>query len=123
MTDVVAALIEKDGKYLIAQRAHGTYNGCWEFPGGKIEEGESPKDAIEIKEELELTVKAHDLVGISNYTGLNRPIRLMLYECEYVSGDITLNQHSDYKFVTKDELDNYEYCDADVYFIDIIKKR
>lgn len=125
MLDVVGALIKKDDKYLICQRASGTYAGYWEFPGGKVEEGEDPGRAIEreIQEELEIKVSAKTLFDISYYEGPKRTIKLMLYNCDYISGEIKLNVHTDYKFVTKEELDTFEFCPADVYFLDFIKKR
>ena len=125
MVEVVAALIKKDNKYLIAKRLEGKYQGLWEFPGGKVELGESDEEAIEreIYEELELVVKANDFIANNVYEYPDKTVNLKLYECIYQSGDIKLNNHSEYKFVSVDELDSYNYCPADVYFLNIIKKR
>lgn len=118
MITVVAALIEKDDKYLIARRSTGDSNnlGKWEFPGGKVKNNETEKEAIEreIKEEFELNIKAnHFLINnICEYP--NKTIDLRLYSCDYVSGEFNLHDHSEYKWVTKEEILNYDLCMADI---------
>lgn len=86
---VVAALIEQPSKgVLLAKRSDGLYKGCWEFPGGKLEEGESPEEALkrEIKEELgvEVAVKGIREVVFHPYQGFN--LLLLLYRCELLDG-------------------------------------
>ena len=97
ITIVVAALIEKDGKYLIAKRSHGNKetNNKWEFPGGKVEKGESEEHAIEreIKEEFEMDVEAVKFISNSMYSYEERTIDLRLYECKYISGEFHLHDH------------------------------
>ena len=126
MVKVVAALIEKNGKYLIARRNHGDVeaNGKWEFPGGKVEENETEMDAIEreMREEFEVCVDALKYIGnsISHYTA--RTIELRLYLCKYISGDFKLHDHHEIKWVGKEELNNYDFAPADIGLLDIILK-
>ena len=115
---VVAALIEKDGKYLIARRSTGDENveGKWEFPGGKVEPNEEEMTAIEreIREEFELEVKAIRFLVNNEHQYPGRIVDLRLYECKYISGELKLHDHYEYKFVSKDELLDYELCPADI---------
>ena len=115
---VVAALIEKDGKYLIARRSTGdeNVNGKWEFPGGKVEPNEEEMTAIEreIREEFELEVKAIRFLVNNEHQYPGRIVDLRLYECKYISGEFKLHDHYEYKFVSKDELLDYELCPADI---------
>ena len=115
---VVAALIEKDGKYLIARRSTGDENveDKWEFPGGKVEPNEEEMTAIEreIREEFELEVKAIRFLVNNEHQYPGRIVDLRLYECKYISGEFKLHDHYEYKFVSKDELLDYELCPADI---------
>ena len=118
MIKVVAALICKDNKILIAKRATGDSNvlGKWEFPGGKVEDNESEEAAIEreIKEEFELTVKAKRFLinNICEYP--EKKIDLRLYECEYLSGEFCLHDHFEYKWVEITKLIDFDLAPADV---------
>ena len=100
MITVVAALIEKNGKYLIAKRSTGDSNvlGKWEFPGGKVEPNEDELDAIkrEIKEEFEINIKAIEYLVNNVCMYPNKTVDLRLYECIYISGDFILHDHSEY---------------------------
>lgn len=115
---VVAALIEKDGKYLIAKRSTGDVNmyGKWEFPGGKVAYNEDEFHAIEreIKEEFDLNVKATKFIANDVCEYSDKFVDLRLYECKYVSGSFKLHDHSMYKWVTLNEIMNYDLCPADV---------
>lgn len=126
MITVVAALIEKDNKYLIARRSTGSRDviGKWEFPGGKLENGETEDQAIEreIKEEFEMNIKAIKFLtnNVCNYP--NKTIDLKLYECKYISGKFHLHDHSEYAFVDKDEIITYDLCPADIPLAEFVKK-
>ena len=126
MITVVAALIEKDNKYLIAKRSTGDPNvlGKWEFPGGKLKDNESEMDAIEreIKEEFELDIKAKKFLinNVCEYT--TKVVDLRLYECEYISGNFNLHDHSEYTFVDKSEIINFDLCPADIPLAKYIKE-
>ena len=114
---VVCALILKDEKVLIARRSEGDSSvyGMWEFPGGKLEKGEDPFKAIEreIKEELNITVKATDFITNTICTYPNKIVDLNLYKCEIIDGVISLRAHFQYKFVKISELLDYNLCPAD----------
>ena len=118
MLKVVAALVKKDNKYLIARRIYGDpeSQGKWEFPGGKIEANETEEHAVEreLKEEFDIVVKAKRYITNSIYAYTARTIDLRLYECDYISGDFKLNIHSEYKWVNIEELLDYDLADADV---------
>ncbi len=119
MITVLAALIIKDNKVLIAKRLNGNDEvvGKWEFPGGKLEEDEEEERGIEreIKEELDITVKTIKYITNNVYSYPNKCIDLKLYECKYISGNFEkLTSHSEYKFIPISELLDYNLCPADV---------
>lgn len=115
---VAAALIKKDNKILIVKRSTGYPNvfGKWEFPGGKVEKNEDEFHAIEreILEEFELKIKAKHFIinNICEYPG--KTVDLRLYSCDYISGDFKLHDHSEYKWVLKEEIMNYDLAQADI---------
>ena len=118
MIIVVAALIEKDGKYLIARRSTGSEDvlGKWEFPGGKVEPNETEEQAIEreIKEEFEMNIKTIKFLTSNICQYPSKTVNLKLYECKYISGEFHLHDHSEYAFVDKNEIINYDLCPADI---------
>ncbi len=126
MITVVAALINKGNKFLIAKRSTGDLNvlGKWEFPGGKVENNEDEFKAIEreILEEFDLHIKATKFLinNVCEYP--NKTIDLKLYKCEYISGIFHLHDHSEYKWVDKDEILNYDLAPADIPLAKYIKK-
>lgn len=115
---VVAALIKKDNDVLIARRSTGDENvlGKWEFPGGKVEPNETEEHAIEreIKEEFELDIKANKYITNNVCEYPTKTVDLRLYECEYISGEFKLHDHSEYKWVNINELLNYDLAPADI---------
>ena len=126
MITVVAALIKKDDKFLIARRATGDQNvlGKWEFPGGKVEAGEDEKHAIEreIKEEFDLDIEAIRFISNSVCEYPSKVIDLRLYECKYIKGEFKLHDHSEYKFVSKNEILDYDLCTADISLAKAVKE-
>lgn len=118
MIKVVAALIEKDNKYLIAKRSTGDINtlGKWEFPGGKVEQNENEMQAIEreILEEFELKVEAKEFITNNVCKYPNKTIDLRLYKCEYIEGNFKLHAHSEYMWAKIDEITNFELAPADI---------
>lgn len=124
MIKVVAALIEKDNKVLIAKRSTGDVNllGKWEFPGGKVEVGENELEAIEreIKEEFELVIKANKYLISNIYEYPNKTIELKLYACDCVGGNFNLHDHSECLWVSKDDLLNYDLAPADVFLAEYV---
>lgn len=113
---VVAALIEYNGRVLIAQRLNGHLAGKWEFPGGKVENGETDEKAIvrEIYEEFNISIKCDDYVCNSIYVNGDKEIDLRLYRCTYLSGEVVLSAHSSYVFVDKKLLLSYDLAEADI---------
>lgn len=116
---VVAGLVEKNGKYLIAKRKNGNelVVGKWEFPGGKVKEGEEEMDAIEreIKEEFDLNIKADKHVCSIIYEYPTRVINLRLWHANVEDNEFSMdeNDHLAYKWATLEEIGNFELCPAD----------
>ena len=126
---VVAAIIKSingDNQPIIfaTQRGYGDFAGGWEFPGGKIEEGETPQEALvrEIKEELDTKIKVGDLIDTIEYDYPNFHLSMDCFWCEIVSGDLVLKEHEAAKWLKKDELDSVEWLPADVELIGQIRK-
>ena len=126
MIKVVAALIKKADKVLIAKRATGNpmVYGKWEFPGGKVEANESEKNAIEreIFEEFELKIVAEKYLVNNIFEYPNKTIDLRLYECKYLSGEFKLHDHYEYKWVSPQELLEYDLAPADIPLAEYVKE-
>lgn len=126
MLKVVAALIENNDNVLIAKRKKGDENivGKWEFPGGKVEVNENEKSAIEreIYEEFEIKIVANKFLVNNIYTYPNKEIDLRLYSCTYVSGELKLNDHLEYKWVNKNEILDFDLCEADIKLAQYVKE-
>lgn len=121
---VVAALIIKDKKVFCAQRANkGEIALKWEFPGGKIETGESNEEALlrEIKEELdsEIQVKDYLMTVTHQYTGFH--LTMHSYLCELKTGNLELSEHVDSCWLTKDKLDHLDWAAADIPILNKLK--
>ena len=126
MITVVAALIRKNNRYLIARRATGSEEvlGKWEFPGGKVEKNETEEQALEreIKEEFEMNIKAVKFITNNICEYPSKTIDLRLYECKYLSGDFHLHDHFEYKFVYKKDFFKYDLCPADIPLAKYVKE-
>jgi 8-oxo-dGTP diphosphatase len=125
MKKVTAAILIKDGLFLIAKRkkAYKLANK-WEFPGGKIEKGETAEECLkrEIEEELRINVRIGDFFGESIYPYPHGTIQLLAYWAYWESGCIELMAHDEYKWVSLRELDYYDFAPADVTLIKKLKE-
>ena len=121
--EVVAALIRKGDKILATQRGYGEYKDFWEFPGGKIEHGETPEVALkrEIKEELATEIDVNEYVGTVDYDYPDFHITLLLYLCSMVSGNLELLEHESAKWLLASELDTVSWLPADLEIIPKLK--
>jgi len=127
---VVAAIIkstnEKGEPIIFAtQRGYGDLKGGWEFPGGKIEECETPQEALvrEIKEELETEIIVGDLIDTIEYDYPTFHLSMDCFWSEIVSGDLVLTEHEAAKWLAKDELDSVDWLPADVTLIEKIRDK
>ena len=123
MIQVTAGIIEKDGKILIAKRKRGkSADAKWEFPGGKVEKGETHEECLkrEILEELNVEIQVGKFAGSSCFNNGEKNINLIAYYAEYVSGEIKLTDHEDYRWVLPCELVKYDFLEADLKFVEII---
>ena len=125
---VVAAVIKavkEDGQPMIfaTQRGYGELKGGWEFPGGKIEDGETPQEALqrEIMEELETEIKVGDLIDTIEYDYPTFHLSMDCFWAEIVSGDLVLKEHEAARWLTMDNLNSVDWLPADVTLIDKIK--
>ena len=126
---VVAAIIKatnENGEPIIfaTQRGYGDFKGGWEFPGGKIEEGETPQAALvrEIKEELETDITVSELIDTVEFDYPTFHLSMDCFWAEIVLGDLVLTEHEAAKWLTKDELGSVEWLPADITLIEAIAK-
>ncbi len=121
--DVVAAIIFKDNKVFITQRGYGEFKDKWEFPGGKIKKGESKKEALirEIKEELDIEIEVSDLITTIEYEYDNFYLFLNCYKASLKDNYPKLLEHESALWVSKDEIDHFDWLPADLEVIKLIK--
>ncbi|MCQ2298823.1 MAG: (deoxy)nucleoside triphosphate pyrophosphohydrolase [Bacteroidales bacterium] len=122
--NVVAAVIQdKNGRFFCTQRGYGEFKGYWEFPGGKIEEGETPEDALvrEIREELDSEVEVGKLIHTIEWDYPTFHLSMRCYLCKVVSGDLCLKEHLSALWLSADELETIEWLPADLELIPILK--
>jgi 8-oxo-dGTP diphosphatase len=118
---VTAAILEKDGRVFIAQRKSKDYlAGKWEFPGGKIEAGETPEECLarEMKEEFDIEVSVGEFLGSNIHHYDHISIELMAYRTFWDGGQITSTDHMDYRWVVVEQLPEFDFAPADRPFAD-----
>ncbi|QJD88361.1 8-oxo-dGTP diphosphatase MutT [Cohnella herbarum] len=124
MIEVAAAIIENaQGQILIAKRKVGkSQAGLWEFPGGKIEAGETAQDCLvrELQEEMNMLIQPGERFGVNEHDYGTVQIRLIAYWATFVSGEMRLVDHDEYAWVERDELNNYIFAPADIKFVEML---
>lgn len=121
---VAAAIIEKEDRIFATQRGYGTWKGYWEFPGGKLEPGETPREALtrEIQEELDASVQDLRHFHTLEYDYPDFHLKLHCYLCRLATDTLTLLEHSAARWLTKDQLDEVNWLPADNAVIEALKK-
>ena len=121
---VVAAIIIHEGKVFATQRGYGEFKDGWEFPGGKIEEGETPEQALEreIQEELETKIQVNEKIDTVEYDYPNFHLSMDCFICNIIEGDLVLKEHEAAKWLSKEELYSVNWLPADEGLIEKIKK-
>lgn len=113
--EVVAAVIHQGGRYFATQRANGEFKGMWEFPGGKIEMGESHEEALkrEIAEELDVQIQVERYLGATESDYPSFHLTMHCYLCSIIGGTLELREHAACCWVTVDELHSLTWLPAD----------
>ena len=117
---VVAAVIRSEDKIFATARGYGEFKGQWEFPGGKIEPGETPQEAQvrEIQEELDVKIKVGDLIDTIEYDSPSFHLSMDCFWCIVTDGEITLKEAEDARWLSKDELYSVDWLPADMELIE-----
>ena len=121
---VVAAVIKDNDRIFATARGYGEYKGWWEFPGGKIEQGETPQQALirEIKEELDTEIRVGELIDTIEYDYPTFHLSMDCFWAEVVVGNLVLKEAAAAKWLTKETLDSVEWLPADITLIEKIKQ-
>ena len=122
---VVAAVIRDKDKIFATARGYGEYKGGWEFPGGKIEQGETPQEALkrEIMEELDTEVEVGELIDTIEYDYPTFHLSMDCFWCSIISGNLVLKEAEAAKWLDRDTLDSVDWLPADVTLIDRIREQ
>lgn len=121
---VVAAIIQKENKILATKRGYGEFINMWEFPGGKIEPGETKEQALvrEIKEELNIEINVDKFALDIEYQYPNFYLFMSCFMCSIKEGSIELLEHNDGKWITKKELNTLNWLPADIDAVNYLKE-
>ena len=113
---VVAAILIQDGRLLATQRGYGPWKDWWEFPGGKVEQGEEPREALrrEMQEELAVDIEPGKLVATVEYDYPDFHLSMLCFRCRVVAGRLTLLEHEAARWLSQEELDAVRWLPADV---------
>lgn len=122
--NVVAAILLNGNKIFATQRGYGDFEGRWEFPGGKIEMGETPQEALkrEIKEELGIVIQVRELFDTVEYDYIKFHLTMQCYICSIVEGNIVLNEHLNAKWLGKENINSVEWLPADIELVEKLKR-
>ena len=122
---VVAAVIKDGDRIFATARGYGDFKGGWEFPGGKIEPGETPQEALarEIKEELDTEISVGDLIDTVEYDYPKCHLSMDCFWCSIISGNLVLKEAEDAKWLTRDTIDSVAWLPADKGLVEKIKEQ
>lgn len=121
---VVAAIIKQNDKIFATQRGYGEFSGGWEFPGGKVEPGESPENALirEIKEELDTDILIDQFVTTVEYDYPTFHLSMDCFLCSIHSGELKLLEHNSSKWLDMDQIDSVDWLPADIEVVEKLKE-
>lgn len=121
---VICDSIDEKKQIFATARGYGDFKGQWEFPGGKIEEGETPQQAIvrEIKEELETAIRVGALIDTIEYDYPSFHLSMDCFWCEVIEGELKLLEAKDAKWLTKDAMYDVQWLPADITLVEKIKE-
>ena len=122
--EVAAAIITDHGQIFATQRGYGEFKDGWEFPGGKIEHGETPKQAVirEVREELDTEIEVGELFDTVEYDYPDFHLTMYCFICTVKSGDLVLKEHEAARWLTRETLHSVEWLPADIELIEKLKK-
>lgn len=122
--DVVAAIIVGDGSVLATQRGYGEHEGWWEFPGGKVEGGETPEEALvrEIHEELNASIAVDDYLCTAEYDYPAFHLNMRCYICSLLDASFELLEHHAARWLDADSIDNVQWLPADIQIIEALRE-
>ena len=120
---VAAAIILDDGKIFATQRGYGKFKDGWEFPGGKIEQGETPQQAVkrEIREELDTEIEVGELFDTVEYDYPDFHLTMYCFLCKIILGDLVIKEHEAAKWLTRETVGSVEWLPADIGLIEKLK--
>ena len=122
--EVVASIIHQNGKILATQRGYGDFKGLWEFPGGKIEPGETTEEALrrEIREELNIDISVEKHICTVEHDYPNFHLTMNCYGCSIVQGELVLNEHQSARWLEESEWKSIEWLPADIEVVKELQK-
>jgi len=123
---IITAVNDKNEPIIFAtERGYGEFKGGWEFPGGKIEEGETPEEALkrEIREELDTEIEVGELIDTVEYDYPKFHLSMDCFLCNIIKGDLVLKEHEAAKWLTEEHLEEVEWLPADAGLIGIVREK
>ena len=121
---VVAAIICKDNRIFATQRGYGEFRGQWEFPGGKVEPGETPEEALirEIKEELDIEISVGKYIHTVEYDYPTFHLSMLCFICKILSGSLVLKEHEEARWLEKNNLYSVDWLPADLEIVSLLER-